>query len=120
LDQFLTHFAGHRAGAFSHTITTFVVGTDWGRVTRDTLAPSLPHTRDECSTLAAIRGTTISPYLFFRQASEEVEVDKAAGQSTLAKHPYSPMQVNFGTGLTVSEFVFIPSSFEQSSPICET
>jgi Mn2+/Fe2+ NRAMP family transporter len=43
------------------------------------------HTRDECSTLVAILGTTISPYLFFWQASEEVEEEKAAGQSTLAK-----------------------------------
>jgi Mn2+/Fe2+ NRAMP family transporter len=35
--------------------------------------------------LVAILGTTISPYLFFWQASEEVEEEKAAGQSTLAK-----------------------------------
>ena len=47
--------------------------------------PSMPHTRDEWSTLVAILGTTISPYLFFWQASEEVEEEKAAGQSTLAQ-----------------------------------
>jgi len=35
--------------------------------------------------LVAILGTTISPYLFFWQASEEVEEEKAAGQSTLAQ-----------------------------------
>jgi hypothetical protein len=29
---------------FAYPITTFVVETDWGRVARDTLAPSLPHT----------------------------------------------------------------------------
>jgi Mn2+/Fe2+ NRAMP family transporter len=34
--------------------------------------------------LVAILGTTISPYLFFWQASEEVEEEKAAGQNTLA------------------------------------
>jgi Mn2+/Fe2+ NRAMP family transporter len=45
----------------------------------------MPHTRDEWSMLVAILGTTISPYLFFWQASEEVEEEKAAGQSTLAK-----------------------------------
>jgi Mn2+/Fe2+ NRAMP family transporter len=95
LDQFLTQFAGHRAGAFSHTITTFVVGTDWGRLTRGTLAPSLPHTRDECSTLAAICGTTISPYLFFRQASEEVEVDEAQIRARSPNIRTPPMQVNF-------------------------
>ncbi len=70
---------------FAYPITAFVVGADWGRVMRDTLVPSMPHTRDEWSTLVAILGTTISPYLFFWQASEEVEEEKAAGQSTLAK-----------------------------------
>ena len=49
------------------------------------VANTMPHTRDEWSTLVAILGTTISPYLFFWQASEEVEEEKAAGQSTLAQ-----------------------------------
>jgi len=35
--------------------------------------------------LVAILGTTISPYLFFWQASEEVEEEKAAGRNTLAE-----------------------------------
>src|ERR1700738_4781584 len=70
---------------FAYPITAFVVGADWGRVMRDTLVPSIPHTGAEWSMLVAILGTTISPYLFFWQASEEVEEEKAAGQSTLAK-----------------------------------
>jgi NRAMP (natural resistance-associated macrophage protein)-like metal ion transporter len=70
---------------FAYPITAFVVGADWGRVARDTLVPSMPHTKDEWSMLVAILGTTISPYLFFWQASEEVEEEKAAGQSTLAE-----------------------------------
>jgi NRAMP (natural resistance-associated macrophage protein)-like metal ion transporter len=70
---------------FAYPITAFVVGADWGRVARDTFLPSLPHTREEWSTLVAILGTTISPYLFFWQASEEVEEQKAAGLSTLAE-----------------------------------
>jgi NRAMP (natural resistance-associated macrophage protein)-like metal ion transporter len=69
---------------FAYPITSFVVGADWGQVARDTLVPSVPHTKDEWSMLVAILGTTISPYLFFWQASEEVEEEKAAGQSTLA------------------------------------
>jgi Mn2+/Fe2+ NRAMP family transporter len=32
---------------FAYPITAFVVGADWGRVLRDTLVPSIPHTRDE-------------------------------------------------------------------------
>ena len=70
---------------FAYPITAFVVGVDWGRVLRDTLVPSVPHTRNEWATLVAILGTTISPYLFFWQASEEVEEEKSAGQSTLAQ-----------------------------------
>ena len=70
---------------FAYPVTAFVVGADWGRVMRDTLVPSMPHTRDEWSMLVAILGTTISPYLFFWQASEEVEEEKAAGLNSLSQ-----------------------------------
>jgi NRAMP (natural resistance-associated macrophage protein)-like metal ion transporter len=69
---------------FAYPITAFVVGANWGEVLRATFVPSMPHSKDEWATLVAILGTTISPYLFFWQASEEVEEEKAAGQSTLA------------------------------------
>jgi Mn2+/Fe2+ NRAMP family transporter len=70
---------------FAYPVTAFVAGADWNRVLRVTLVPSMPHSGDEWSTLVAILGTTISQYLFFWQASEEVEEEKAAGQSTLAQ-----------------------------------
>ena len=70
---------------FAYPITAFIVGADWHQVLRATLVPAMPHTRDEWSMLVAILGTTISPYLFFWQTSEEVEEEKAAGQNTLAK-----------------------------------
>jgi len=70
---------------FAYPITAFMVGADWGQVLHDTLVPSMPHTRNEWATLVAILGTTISPYLFFWQASQEVEEEKSAGQSTLAR-----------------------------------
>jgi NRAMP (natural resistance-associated macrophage protein)-like metal ion transporter len=76
---------------FAYPITAFVVGADWGLVLRDTLVPSIPHTRGEWSTLVAILGTTISPYLFFWQASEEVEEEKAAGLNTLASRKGAPV-----------------------------
>jgi NRAMP (natural resistance-associated macrophage protein)-like metal ion transporter len=69
---------------FAYPITAFVVGANWGQVLRDTLVPSIPHSRAEWEMLVAILGTTISPYLFFWQASEEVEEEKSAGQSSLA------------------------------------
>ena len=70
---------------FAYPITAFVVGADWSQVLRDTLIPSVPHTRNEWATLVAILGTTISPYLFFWQTSEEVEEEKSAGERTLAQ-----------------------------------
>jgi NRAMP (natural resistance-associated macrophage protein)-like metal ion transporter len=69
---------------FAYPITAFVVGADWGQVLRDTLLPSMPRSKAEWETLVAILGTTISPYLFFWQASEEVEEEKSAGQNSLA------------------------------------
>jgi NRAMP (natural resistance-associated macrophage protein)-like metal ion transporter len=69
---------------FAYPITAFVVGANWSQVLHDTLVPSMPHSRNEWETLVAILGTTISPYLFFWQASEEVEEEKSSGQSTLA------------------------------------
>ncbi len=69
---------------FAYPITAFVVGADWGQVLRATLVPSMPRTRTDWATLVAILGTTISPYLFFWQASEEVEEEKSVGRSSLA------------------------------------
>ena len=70
---------------FAYPVTAFVVGANWGQVLHATLIPSMPHSKNEWATLVAILGTTISPYLFFWQASEEVEEEKSAGQRTLAQ-----------------------------------
>jgi Mn2+/Fe2+ NRAMP family transporter len=69
---------------FAYPVTAFLVGANWSKVLHDTLVPAMPSTRNEWATLVAILGTTISPYLFFWQASEEVEEEKSAGQSSLA------------------------------------
>lgn len=70
---------------FAYPITAFVVGANWGEVLHDSLIPTVPHGREGWSTLVAILGTTISPYLFFWQSSEEVEEEKAEGQNTIAQ-----------------------------------
>jgi len=95
----------------AYPITAFVVGADWRRVVHDTLVPSIPHTRDEWSMLVAILGTTISPYLFFWQASQEVEEEKAAGLSTLAQRRGATAQelqlrrIDIGVGTFFSNLV---------------
>ena len=66
-----------------YVIAAIDVRPDWHAVLRATAMPNLPHGRDAWATLVAILGTTISPYLFFWQASQEVEEEKAGGQLTL-------------------------------------
>ncbi len=66
-----------------YVIAAFDVHPPWREVLRATAIPSMPHGRDAWATLVALLGTTISPYLFFWQASQEVEEEKAAGQLTL-------------------------------------
>jgi NRAMP (natural resistance-associated macrophage protein)-like metal ion transporter len=68
---------------FAYVITAFLVHPDWTAVLHAALIPSLPHGRDGWGALVAILGTTISPYLFFWQAGQEIEEEKARGQSLL-------------------------------------
>jgi len=68
---------------FAYVIAAIHLRPDWAAVFRATLAPSLPHGKDAWQMLVAILGTTISPYLFFWQASQEVETEKAEGKRTL-------------------------------------
>ena len=68
---------------FAYVITAFVVGPDWRAVLRDTFIPSWPKGPNAWQNLVAILGTTISPYLFFWQASQEVEEEKTMGRRML-------------------------------------
>jgi NRAMP (natural resistance-associated macrophage protein)-like metal ion transporter len=53
--------------------TAFAVRVPWGEVLHATLVPHVSFSRDYVTGLVAVLGTTISPYLFFWQASQEVE-----------------------------------------------
>ena len=66
---------------FAYIIDALIVGPDWRAVLHDTFVPALPHGSAMWGMLVAILGTTISPYLFFWQASQEVEEDKAKGKT---------------------------------------
>jgi Mn2+/Fe2+ NRAMP family transporter len=71
---------------FSYVLTAIVVHPDWPRVLRDTIVPTIPRSKDAWAMIVAILGTTISPYLFFWQASQEVEEEKFIGRhDTLAR-----------------------------------
>ncbi|HEV8599844.1 MAG TPA: divalent metal cation transporter [Gemmatimonadales bacterium] len=66
----------------AYVVCAIYVGPDWGEVARATFLPSRPR-GSMWSTLVAILGTTISPYLFFWQASQEVEEERAQGRRTV-------------------------------------
>jgi NRAMP (natural resistance-associated macrophage protein)-like metal ion transporter len=68
---------------FAYVIAAIHIGPDWGSLLREAFVPSVPHGSEAWGTLVAILGTTISPYLFFWQASEEVEAEKALGRRML-------------------------------------
>jgi NRAMP (natural resistance-associated macrophage protein)-like metal ion transporter len=69
----------------AYVLTAFLTHPHWGRVFRDTLVPSWPKDRDGWGLIVGILGTTISPYLFFWQAAQEVEEEKAKGRRMLVK-----------------------------------
>jgi NRAMP (natural resistance-associated macrophage protein)-like metal ion transporter len=61
-------------------LVALVVRLDWGMVFHATLIPHLEFSADYLLNIVAILGTTISPYLFFWQASQEVEEEIVNGQ----------------------------------------
>jgi NRAMP (natural resistance-associated macrophage protein)-like metal ion transporter len=75
---------------FSYVITAFLVHPNWPVVLRDTFLPSAIRSHDEWATLVAILGTTISPYLFFWQASQEIEEEKVKGHLSVASRKGAP------------------------------
>ncbi len=64
---------------FAYVATAFVVNVPWGEVISGTLLPSMRFERSYIFAVVAVFGTTISPYLFFWQASQEVEEQRVAG-----------------------------------------
>lgn len=60
----------------------FFARPDWSAVVRGTFIPTVRADSDFLMAMVAVLGTTISPYLFFWQASEEVEEEIAAGRTT--------------------------------------
>ncbi len=70
---------------FAYVITAFLAHPDWWAVLRATFIPHIRWSSQYLSVLVAILGTSISPYLFFWQAAQEVEEERADGKNTLAK-----------------------------------
>jgi len=65
---------------FAYIGAALLATRHWGVVLRATFIPTLRYDNQYLTTLVAILGTTISPYLFFWQASEEVEEEIDMGR----------------------------------------
>src|SRR2546427_4260136 len=67
---------------FAYVITGFIVHPDLRQIVIATVVPHFEISKEFIAALVAIFGTTISPYLFFWQASSEVDEMRAAGKLT--------------------------------------
>jgi NRAMP (natural resistance-associated macrophage protein)-like metal ion transporter len=96
---------------FAYVITAFILRPNWGSVLHDTFIPSWPRDHSAWQNLVAILGTTISPYLFFWQASQEVEEEKAMGRRLLvqregaSKREIIDRKIDVGVGTFFSNLV---------------
>jgi len=70
---------------FAYVITAFLARPHWTAVLRATFIPHIEFSKQYMAVLVGILGTTISPYLFFWQAAQEVEEDRDRGKTTVAK-----------------------------------
>src|SRR5213080_2605539 len=70
---------------FAYIAAAFLARPHWGEVLKATFVPALRFDHQYLMTLVAIFGTTITPYLFFWQASQEVEEELRMGRETLAE-----------------------------------
>jgi Mn2+/Fe2+ NRAMP family transporter len=96
---------------FAYVITAFLTRPHWGTVLHNTLLPRLPKEPGALAALVAILGTTISPYLFFWQAGQEVEENKAKGLRLLShrnrttRRDFSDRRWDVGIGTLFSNVV---------------
>jgi NRAMP (natural resistance-associated macrophage protein)-like metal ion transporter len=70
---------------FAYVLTAFIVHPPLSQVLYATFVPHLEFNKGFITAIVAVLGTTISPYLFFWQASSEVEEMRAAGMVTEAQ-----------------------------------
>jgi len=70
---------------FAYVIAAFLAHPDWSAVIHATFIPHVTWTRTYMAILVGILGTTISPYLFFWQAAQEIEEERKEGKVTVAQ-----------------------------------
>lgn len=108
--KILKYFA---ATVLSYVVVAFFVQQDWKAITFATLIPHMEWNKDFLLNVTAFLGTTISPYLFFWQADEEVEVEIEKGRITefgkekpvVTKDDLQEMRADTIAGMVLSNLV---------------
>jgi len=94
----------------AYVMTAFFAGVDWHQALVATFRPHLIWSHEYLAVLVGILGTTISPYLFYWQASQEVEEERAMGR-TLAQRKGATdeelrgLRVDVMVGMFASNFI---------------
>src|SRR5215469_4292047 len=94
----------------AYVATAFFAHVDWRAALLATIFPRLSWSRDSLSVLVGILGTTISPYLFFWQADQEVEEERAQGRNLAqrqgaTKNELRRMRVDVAAGMLASNLI---------------
>jgi NRAMP (natural resistance-associated macrophage protein)-like metal ion transporter len=96
---------------FAYLITAFVAHPNLATTLAATFVPHLEPSREFITALVAVLGTTISPYLFFWQASAEVEAERSAGKHTewlrrgIASHELQAARIDIMVGMFFSQLI---------------
>jgi NRAMP (natural resistance-associated macrophage protein)-like metal ion transporter len=87
-DQYVRVLKWLTLSLFAYVGVAFVVHVPWATVARNLVVPHFPLDSTSLTVIVALLGTTISPYLFFWQAEEEVEdLKERAGATPLLRAP---------------------------------
>jgi NRAMP (natural resistance-associated macrophage protein)-like metal ion transporter len=93
----------------SYVLVLFIVKVQWADVVRGLLVPEFTFNKITIAALIALFGTTISPYLFFWQTSEEVEELREHGTTRLSPEHWGghlrAMRGDVMAGMTSGVFV---------------
>ena len=89
-----------------YVMVPFMVKVDWGDVLKHTVIPTLQINKEFLSILVAILGTTISPYLFFWQATMEAEsIAHSKRKIIVNKRILDDMKIDVNFGMAFSNMV---------------
>jgi NRAMP (natural resistance-associated macrophage protein)-like metal ion transporter len=87
----------------SYVITAFIVNPNWTEVLKSLVIPQISWTPNYWVVIVALIGTTISPYMFFWQASEEVEEKRYAAKVGEKVRDIATIRRDTSIGMTASQ-----------------